>query len=60
MIRVCPHSDSVCPHGMGCTFSCATDAYDGTKRPATPPPHDEPALGEGSREDPNPNPEEAS
>ena len=33
MIRVCPHSDTVCRHGMGCTFSCATDDYNGTKVP---------------------------
>lgn len=36
MIRVCPHSDSKCPNGMACTFSCATSEYDGTKRPAAP------------------------
>lgn len=35
MIRVCPHSDSKCPNGMACSFSCATDDYDGTKRPAS-------------------------
>lgn len=34
MIRVCPHSDSKCPNGMTCTYSCATGDYDGTKRPA--------------------------
>lgn len=43
MIRVCPHSDSICRNGMGCTFSCATDAYDGTKRPVDNSPI--PALG---------------
>ena len=51
MIRVCPHSDSVCLHGIGCTFSCATDDYDGTKRPAPAAPAspaDRPR--EGSRE----------
>lgn len=33
MVRVCPHTDAICPNGMNCTFSCATDHYDGTKRP---------------------------
>lgn len=33
MLRSCPHSDSICPHGMNCSFSCATDAYNGTKVP---------------------------
>lgn len=33
MTRSCPHSDTVCPHGMGCTFSCATGYYNGTKVP---------------------------
>lgn len=37
MIRVCPHSDAACAHGMACQFSCATDAYDGTKRPSPEP-----------------------
>ena len=31
MIRICPHSDSQCLNGMDCPFTCATDAYDGTK-----------------------------
>ena len=31
MIRVCPHSDAECRHGMGCKFSCATDQYNGDK-----------------------------
>lgn len=38
MVRVCPHSDGLCPNGMACAFSCATDQYDGTKRPMTPTP----------------------
>ncbi len=41
MIRVCPHSDTVCKHGMNCTFSCATGEYDGTKRPTHPAPNSE-------------------
>lgn len=36
MIRVCPHSDSKCPNGMACTFSCASGDYDGTKRVVAP------------------------
>jgi hypothetical protein len=36
MIRVCPHSDAKCPHGLDCRFSCATDVYDGTKVLLTP------------------------
>lgn len=35
MIRVCPHSDAQCRNGIGCTYSCATDEYDGNKRPMT-------------------------
>lgn len=31
MIRVCPHSDAKCVHGMNCAYTCATDAYDGNK-----------------------------
>jgi hypothetical protein len=31
MIRVCPHSDAQCVHGMNCAYTCATDAYDGNK-----------------------------
>jgi hypothetical protein len=36
MVRVCPHSDSQCPDGMGCGYSCATSEYDGIKRPTQP------------------------
>ena len=31
MIRVCPHSDARCVHGMSCAYTCATDNYDGNK-----------------------------
>lgn len=36
MIRVCPHSDGPCKNGLGCPYSCATGAYDGTKRMTNP------------------------
>jgi hypothetical protein len=32
MTRVCLHSDAQCIYGEDCPFTCATDAYDGTKR----------------------------
>lgn len=31
-VRVCPHSDAQCRSGPDCPYSCATAAYDGTKR----------------------------
>ena len=38
MMRSCPHSDSMCRHGMACPYTCATDKYDGTKTMNTPKP----------------------